>query len=115
MGIAAGLVFGKPLGIFVASWLAIKTKVATLPKGVNFNMIYGVAMLAGIGFTMSLFIGTLAFPTGDTHVMVKTGVFVGSIISAVAGYAVLRSVVTSHPSETTAVVEKKVRKPKLPR
>ncbi len=90
LGIFAGLFFGKPLGIFLASWLAVKTKIANLPNGVNFNMIYGVALLAGIGFTMSLFVGTLAFPFGGYQLMVKMGVFGASVLSGLMGYWVLR-------------------------
>ncbi|MCD6046166.1 MAG: nhaA [Gammaproteobacteria bacterium] len=94
LGVFAGLLFGKPLGIFMACWLAVKSKAANLPNGVDFGMIYGVALLAGIGFTMSLFVGTLAFPIGDYHLMVKVGVFGGSILAGILGYWVLRHVTT---------------------
>ncbi len=97
LGVFAGLFFGKPLGIFLASWLAVKTKVTTLPRDVHFGMIYGVGILAGIGFTMSLFVGSLAFPTEEYRLMVKVGVFGASFLSGLIGYVVLRRL--SVPSE----------------
>lgn len=110
LGIFAGLFFGKPLGIFLACWLAVKLKFAELPNSVNFSMIYGVAILAGIGFTMSLFVGGLAFPVGDYHLMVKVGVFGGSLLSGVVGYFILK-----HVTEPQRYAARAIRKPKLPR
>jgi NhaA family Na+:H+ antiporter len=91
LGIALALFFGKQIGIFASIWLAIRLRLAQPPGHSSWPQIYGVALLAGIGFTMSLFIGGLAFP-GNAAVMdkVKIGVLVGSILSAVAGYALLR-------------------------
>ncbi len=90
MGIALGLFFGKQIGIFSSAWLAIKLKVAALPEGASFRQVYGVALLCGIGFTMSLFIGLLAFPTSpDMQAAVKLGVLTGSIASAIFGALVL--------------------------
>ncbi len=109
LGIFAGLFFGKPLGIFLASWLAVKSKVANLPNGVDFSMIYGVALLAGIGFTMSLFVGNLAFPVGSYHLMVKVGVFGGSVLSGIVGYWVLKYVTA--PQRYAARI---VKTPRLP-
>jgi Na+:H+ antiporter, NhaA family len=109
LGIFAGLFFGKPLGIFMACWLAVKSKAANLPNGVDFPMIYGVAILAGIGFTMSLFVGNLAFPVGSYHLMVKVGVFGASVLSGVVGYWVLR-----HVTAPQRVVARMIKKPKLP-
>ena len=89
LGTAAGLVFGKQLGVFGAVTLAGRLKLAVLPAGVTRAQLYGGCILCGIGFTMSLFIGDLAFratPRGDE---VKLAVFVGSIVSAVAGLIVL--------------------------
>jgi NhaA family Na+:H+ antiporter len=92
LGIAAGLFIGKQLGIFGACWLAIKLKLAQLPTGVGFGELYGVAILGGIGFTMSLFISSLAFqPEGETLVTNdRLGILVGSILSAIVGYFLLK-------------------------
>ncbi|URW75234.1 Na+/H+ antiporter NhaA [Sphingomonas donggukensis] len=91
LGIAAGLFAGKQIGIFGSIWLAEKAGVAKRPGTASWAQIYGVALIAGIGFTMSLFIGGLAFP-GDALLVerVKIGVLAGSLVSALAGYAVLR-------------------------
>jgi NhaA family Na+:H+ antiporter len=90
LGIALGLFFGKQIGIVALSVLAIKTGVAQLPDRSNWLQLYGVALLCGIGFTMSLFIGSLAFPGAPELVdQVKVGVLVGSILSGLAGAAVL--------------------------
>jgi NhaA family Na+:H+ antiporter len=90
LGIALGLFFGKQIGIVALCVLAIKTGVAQLPDRSNWLQLYGVALLCGIGFTMSLFIGSLAFP-GAPHLVdeVKVGVLIGSILSGLAGAAVL--------------------------
>lgn len=90
LGIALGLFVGKQLGVFGFAWIAIKTNVCRLPKGSNFKHIYGVALLAGIGFTMSLFIGTLAFDDPEHARAVRIGVLSGSIVSGVVGYLILR-------------------------
>lgn len=92
VGIATGLFLGKQLGVFGVVWLAIKLKLASLPTGSNWLSIYGVALLTGIGFTMSLFIGSLAFERGafDQLAATRVGVLAGSILSATAGYMVLR-------------------------
>ena len=76
-------------------------------------MIYGVAILAGIGFTMSLFVGNLAFPVGNYHLMVKVGVFAASVLSGVVGYWVLRHVTTSSTAPQH-IVARKIKKPNLP-
>ncbi len=90
LGIALGLFLGKQIGIIALSVLAIKTGVAQLPERSNWLQLYGVALLCGIGFTMSLFIGSLAFP-GAPHLVdeVKVGVLIGSILSGLVGAAVL--------------------------
>jgi len=97
--IAAGLVIGKQLGIFTAVVLAVKTGFAQRPDNASWMEIYGVAILCGIGFTMSLFIGGLAFP-GNMLLIdeAKIGTLLGSAISAIAGYTVLR-LTTTHPEE----------------
>ncbi len=90
LGIALGLFVGKQIGVFGFAWLAARAGICRLPEGVTWRQIYGAALLAGIGFTMSLFIGTLAFPDPGHATAVRLGVLSGSILSAVAGYAVLR-------------------------
>ena len=91
LAIAVGLLVGKQVGIFGSIWLAVKLRFATRPKGAGWPQIYGMALLAGVGFTMSLFIGGLAFPgRPELTDEVKIGVLAGSLLSALAGYAVLR-------------------------
>lgn len=89
LGIAAGLVIGKQLGVFGLVFVMVKLGLARLPNGVNWAHVYGVACLAGIGFTMSLFIGGLSFADQALMNQVRLGVLSGSVISALAGYAVL--------------------------
>lgn len=89
LGIIVGLFFGKQLGIFGASWLAVKTKLAKLPYKVNWWHIYGTALICGIGFTMSLFIASLAFRDNELTTLVRLGVFTGSVLSGIAGYSIL--------------------------
>jgi len=92
LGIAAGLFVGKQVGVFSFSWVAAKLGLAKLPSGVGWFELYAVAVLCGIGFTMSLFIGSLAFETGgpDYAVDDRLGILSGSLLSAVAGYLLLR-------------------------
>jgi len=90
LAIAAGLFLGKQAGIFGSVWLACRFGIATKPAGASWTQVYGVALLCGIGFTMSLFIGGLAFPSGPQGDAVKIGVLAGSLLSALAGLAVLR-------------------------
>ena len=90
LGVAAGLFVGKQLGVFGAAWGAIRLGVASPPEGATMSMLYGVALLCGIGFTMSLFIGSLAFSSELLLTETKVGVFAGSLLCAVAGVAWLR-------------------------
>lgn len=90
VAIALGLFLGKQIGIFGSVWIAVKLKIAAKPAGASWAHIYGVSLLCGIGFTMSLFIGGLAFPGAAEAEGVKIGVLMGSLLSAIAGYAVLR-------------------------
>lgn len=94
LGIAAGLILGKQLGIFSAAWLAVKSKIAALPSGLTWQHIYGMAIICGIGFTMSIFIANLAYKTsGHEYIVVsKLGVLLGSTISAIWGFLYLRRV-----------------------
>jgi NhaA family Na+:H+ antiporter len=91
LGIALGLFFGKQLGVFAFAWAAIRMRLADLPAHASWLQLYGVAILCGIGFTMSLFIGLLAFPTSpELQDAVKIGVLAGSVGSALAGTTLLR-------------------------
>ena len=90
LGIVAGLFLGKQIGVLAGSWLTVKFGWAEWPQGANGGQIYGVALLCGIGFTMSLFIGGLAFGSEELQRLVKLGVFTASLLSALAGYLVLR-------------------------
>ena len=91
LGIAAGLVLGKQSGIFGLIWIAVKLGIAKKPRGTTWLQIYGMAALCGIGFTMSLFIGMLAF-AGSAELIeeAKIGILTGSIVSGIIGYLVLR-------------------------
>ncbi|MBC2655236.1 Na+/H+ antiporter NhaA [Pseudomonas sp. MSSRFD41] len=90
MGIAVGLLLGKTIGVFGLTWLAVKTGLAALPAGANWGQVFGVAILCGIGFTMSLFVGSLAFVPGSSEYagMDRMGILTGSLFAALIGYAV---------------------------
>ncbi|EGQ9742352.1 Na+/H+ antiporter NhaA [Vibrio parahaemolyticus] len=92
LGVCLGLLLGKPMGIFTFSWLAVKLGIAQLPEGVRMSQVFAVSVLCGIGFTMSIFISTLAFgsmmPENDT--LARLGILMGSTASAVIGYVLLR-------------------------
>lgn len=93
LGIAVGLVLGKTLGVFLFSWLGVKTKLASLPAGVNWKQVFGVSILCGIGFTMSLFIGGLAFVELDVKPFdERLGIVLGSVIAGIVGYVYLNKV-----------------------
>jgi NhaA family Na+:H+ antiporter len=91
LGIALGLLIGKPLGIFSFSWMAVKFGVAKLPTGINFKHIFAVSVLCGIGFTMSMFIASLAFTgvNADFNTHARLGILMGSTLAAVIGYTLL--------------------------
>ena len=90
LGIVLGLFVGKQIGVFLFSIIAIKLKIAQMPNNANWMSFYGVGILAGIGFTMSLFIGNLAFVENIEHIDgVKIGVLTGSLLSALIGYSLL--------------------------
>lgn len=92
MGIMLGLFIGKQLGVFGFSWLAIKLGLANLPKDSNWKQLYGVSILTGIGFTMSLFVDSLAYnDTQIYHYADKLAILLGSFLSAIVGYYVLKS------------------------
>jgi NhaA family Na+:H+ antiporter len=94
LGIAAGLFLGKQSGIFLICWLAIKAGVARMPQGANWGSLYGVATLCGVGFTMSLFVSSLAFEGSGTDLHTafdeRLGIIAGSLASGILGYLVLR-------------------------
>lgn len=85
LGILLGLFLGKQLGVFIVCRLAVATGLAQLPAGATWRSLYGVAIITGIGFTMSLFIGSLAFPDGSQDAAMRIGVLMGSLLSAVMG------------------------------
>lgn len=99
LGIILGLFLGKQIGVMLFSWLAITLRIASLPDGVSWWQLYGVAMLSGIGFTMSLFISSLAFEQSASNFVVddRLGILVGSTLSAIGGYWLLKNVL---PKET---------------
>lgn len=90
LGVILGLVLGKFIGIVFLSKILVKLKIATLPDGVNWQQFYGAALLAGVGFTMSLFITDLAFADPTYVLQAKIGIFVASIFCGIAGYITLR-------------------------
>lgn len=90
LGIIAGLFLGKQIGVLLSVWLATRLKLATLPEKATWLQLYGVAILCGIGFTMSLFLGALAFQNQELYATeVRVGVLVGSILSGLAGAIIL--------------------------
>ncbi|MGD8380434.1 MAG: Na+/H+ antiporter NhaA [Gammaproteobacteria bacterium] len=101
LGIAAGLFIGKQVGIFGLSWLAVKFRLANLPAGANWGQLYGVSLLCGVGFTMSLFISSLAFESvGAARVADdRLGILIGSALSGLVGYGVLRWLGRDRPPE----------------
>lgn len=100
LGVIVGLFFGKQIGITLATWLAVKLKVADLPAGVTWRQIHGANILAGIGFTMSLFVASLAF-TDPAHIaQAKIGILSGSIISGIIGYLFLSSTAKAPPKKS---------------
>lgn len=90
LGIAAGLFVGKQLGIVSFAWLGVKLRLASLPQGISWREFHGMAVLCGIGFTMSLFIATLALNNAGTGGAARLGVLLGSLASSLSGYYLLR-------------------------
>ena len=89
-GVVGGLVLGKPLGVLLASWLAVKTRIAALPEGATWGQVAGVAILCGIAFTMSLFIANLAFPgLEDLLAATKLGILAASLCAGAGGAAII--------------------------
>ncbi len=106
LGIIFGLFFGKQIGVMGMTALAVTLKICKLPEGISWSQYYGMALLTGVGFTMSLFIGTLAFTGSEHATAVRLGVLAGSILSALAGTFVLllstRKAAQSHPRKKAA-------------
>ncbi|MEP5938437.1 MAG: Na+/H+ antiporter NhaA [Erythrobacter sp.] len=102
LGIALGLLLGKQIGIFGFAWIAVKAGIASLPEGVSWRQIHAISLFAAIGFTMSLFIGNLAFASAEQVDAVKLGVLSGSTVAAILGYFLLRSTL---PAEEEATAE----------
>ncbi|WHO37850.1 Na+/H+ antiporter NhaA [Sphingobium sp. AP49] len=103
LGVAGGLLLGKQAGVFGSIWLAQKLGIAARPSGASWLQIYGMALLCGIGFTMSLFIGALAFPNAALLIEeTKIGILAGSLLSALCGYVVLRLAPSVRPGAPTA-------------
>jgi NhaA family Na+:H+ antiporter len=100
LGIALGLFLGKQMGIFGLCWLAIKAKATDLPQGMSWGSLYGTAALCGVGFTMSLFIGSLAFEETGVNLLFdeRLGIILGSLASGIVGYLVLRRSLRSNPA-----------------
>ncbi|MBI5158450.1 MAG: Na+/H+ antiporter NhaA [Acidimicrobiia bacterium] len=90
LGVSVGLLAGKTVGIGLFSWLAVRLRVGSLPAGITWRQITGLAMVAGIGFTVSLFVAGLSFADAATADLAKTGIFAGSLVAGVVGYLVLR-------------------------
>ena len=92
--ISLGLIIGKPLGVFGFSYLSVKLGIAKLPQGINFKQIFAVAILCGIGFTMSMFLASLAFnaDAGESiNALSRLGILLGSTVSAIVGYMALKA------------------------
>jgi NhaA family Na+:H+ antiporter len=102
LGIALGLFFGKQMGVLGFAWLGSRAGICRLPEGVTWLQVYGVALLAGVGFTMSLFIGTLAFSDPEHAAAVRLGVLSGSLVSGLLGYLVLRHAISAGESRTAS-------------
>jgi NhaA family Na+:H+ antiporter len=99
LGIFFGLVFGKPLGVMLFSYLAVKTGAASLPKNVKWSHILGGAMLGGIGFTMSLLISDLSFSTSQILNYAKMAILLASVLSAMIGITFLGIISTTAPAK----------------
>jgi len=108
LGIVLGLVVGKPIGLVGATWLAVRAGITQLPSGVRWAHMTGAGALAGIGFTMSLFVGTLAFGEGELLEAAKVGIICASVIAGALGYVLLsrtRAAVPTLPSAGTTPTE----------
>src|SRR5690606_31627827 len=89
LGVGLGLLLGKVIGVFGFTWISVKMKIAPFPEGMNLKNLFGLGLLASIGFTMSLFITSLAFQTPEYMTQAKIGIFGASFIGGILGYWVL--------------------------
>jgi NhaA family Na+:H+ antiporter len=101
-GIASGLFFGKQAGVMLLSAIGVRTGLCKLPRNITWIEYYGMALVTGVGFTMSLFVGTLAFDDLHTQTAVHLGIIIGSLASGLAGYVVLRIVGHKHSIGSSA-------------
>jgi len=101
MGVMTGLVLGKPVGIFLFSFIAIRLKIASLPSHTNYAQLWGIGILGGIGFTMSIFTSTLAYNAEALQVISKVSIISASVIAAIAGHTWFRQVI---PAATTTMI-----------
>jgi len=92
IGIIFGLFFGKQVGVLFCSWLAVRSGKTNLPEGITWPQIWGVSILAGVGFTMSIFISDLAFKSAELISQAKIAIIVASLLSGIIGFVVLRRV-----------------------
>jgi NhaA family Na+:H+ antiporter len=99
IGVALGLVFGKPIGVALFSWLAVKLGIAVLPRGVNWRAILATGVLAGIGFTVALFVTSLAFTDPLATAGSKIGILLGSLAATVVGLAILAQALPATPAD----------------
>ncbi len=102
LAVALGLMLGNPIGIVGCTWLAARSGVAELPDGVSWRHVLGMSSLAGVGFTMSIFIATLAFGPGPLLDNAKVGILLGSVVSGVLGYVILRTAPACAPAKRQA-------------
>ena len=93
LGIVTGLFLGKQIGVLAFCWIGIRARIASLPEGVGWRQLHGAALLCGIGFTMSLFIASLAFEQGNMAYLglERLGILIGSLASGLFGYILLRN------------------------
>ena len=105
IGVFCGLLFGKPLGIFLATWLTVKLRLSDLPAGVSWGHIAGVSVLGGVGFTMAIFVTNLAFVDASTIAMAKAAILAASLVAGIAGFLVLRRVTDEEEEEGAAKLE----------
>ena len=113
IGIAAGLFFGKPIGVMLCCFLILKFGIAQMPRHVNWGQLFGVSLLCGIGFTMSLFIGSLAFGGMGNPLagLDRLGILTGSILSAVVGFFVLKKALPERSFCVARIEAVKLKKP----
>ena len=104
-GVMLGLVLGKPIGITLFSWVAVRTGLATLPAQASWRALHGVSWLGGIGFTMSLFIAGLAFADATLLDSAKVGILAASVVAGVAGWLMLRSAMSNAEEDVKPSME----------